>query len=175
MEILIIGGILVLVMVVVSTKIKAKAALAFEPEIIERGGFKIVKPAGLMSPVRESSEYIFEAYSKNYGEKKTRNIWQAHALLSVKDGLNFKSESEKARQAAGKIVSEKVFNEPNGEKVFLIESEKTENNAPLTEFRKIVESRRQKKTYNLQITVLRPYRENYIDEVNEMINSFQLK
>jgi hypothetical protein len=176
MEILIIGLLLVALMVFVSTKIKTSAARAFESEIIERDEFKIVKPEGLMSPLDENSKYPFEARSREFGsEKNWRNVWQAHAFLTVDEGLKFKAKCDEARRAADKILSEKTFNENDGEKVCLIESEKTENEVPLIEFRKIVESRKRKKTYDLQISVLRPLREVYIHKINDMTNSFRLK
>jgi len=175
MDIFIIGLVVVALMVFVSTKIKKSAARAFESEIIEKDEFRIVKPEGLMSPLDENSKYPFEARSREYGEKISRNVWQAHAFLTVDKGLNFKAECEKARQTAGKILSEKIFNETEGEKICLIESEKIENEVPMIEFRKIIESRKQQKTYDLQISVLRSFREVYIHKINEMTNSFRLK
>lgn len=175
MEILIIGLAVVALMVYASTKIKKKASLAFEPETIETENFKILKPKGLMTPLRENPPYLFEAYSKEYGAKKERNVWQTHAFLTVETGLKFKAECKKAKENAEKILSERVLNEPNGEKVFLLESEKSDNRIPVLEFRKIVESRRQKKTYDLKITVLRAFREEHIHQINDLTNSFRLK
>jgi hypothetical protein len=104
MDIFIIGLVVVALMVFVSTKIKKSAARAFESEIIERDEFRIVKPEGLMSPLDENSKYPFEARSREYGEKISRNVWQAHAFLTVDKGLNFKAECEKARQKARRFV-----------------------------------------------------------------------
>ena len=53
MEILIIGGVLVVIMVIISTQIKKAAASAFEREVIETDDFRIVKPSGLMNPIRQ--------------------------------------------------------------------------------------------------------------------------
>lgn len=176
MEILIIGFIIVALMIFLSTKIKNSAARAFEPEIIEREEFTIVKPEGLMSPLEENSKYPFEARSRDFGnERNSRNLWQARAFLTVGEGLNFKAECEKARKSADKILSEKVFDEAGGERVCLLESEKTEDEVPIIEFRKIVESRKRRKTYDLQISVLQPLREVYIHKINDMTNSFRLK
>lgn len=177
MEILIIGFIIVALMVFVSTKIKNSAAQAFKAEIIERDEFSIVKPEGLMSPLEESSEYAFEAHSRECGGKESsRNIWQAQAYLTVAPGLKFKDECKKVKQSVEKILSEKTLNEANGdEKVYLMEGEKTENEVSMIEFRKIVESKRQKKTYNLRVSVLQPYREAFIHQINEMTNGFRLK
>lgn len=176
MEILIIGIIIVALMAFLSTRIKRNAAQAFEAEIVEKDEFRITKPEGLMSPLDENSVYLFEARSREYGEEKiSRGVRQAHAFLTVHPGLNFKAECKKAKQSVKKILSEKVLNEADGEKVYLLEGEKIEKEAPMIEFRKIIESKKQKKTYNLQISVLQPYRETHIHRINEMTNSFRLK
>lgn len=176
MEIFIVGLVLVTMMVFVSTKIKASAARAFEPERVERAEFTIIKPRGFMTPVESKNGFEFEAYSREYGEKRMRNTRQAEAFLTVSGGLNFAAECESARAGVGKILSERVLDETaSGEKVFLLEGEKTENVFPSIEFYKIVENRRLKKTFTLRATVLRDLRETYIHEINEMINGFRLK
>lgn len=175
MEIFIVGGIVVALMVFVSTKIKQSAARAFVPELIEREEFKIAKPEGFMTPLDVRNGFLFEAYSREYGEKKARNIRRAQAFLTVVDFLNFDAECEKAKSSAGKVLSERVLGNDD-ERVFLLESEaKGENNFPVVDFQKIVEIRRQGKTYNLKVSVLQPFREIYIHKINEMINSFRLK
>ena len=59
MEILIIGGVVVLIMVFISTQIKKRAALAFEPETIDTEEFRLLKPNGFLYPLREDSVYLF--------------------------------------------------------------------------------------------------------------------
>lgn len=176
MEIFIIGLIVVAIMAFVSTKIKKVAARAFEPETIEKDEFRIFKPEGLMSPLSENSRYPFEARSRECGEQRgSRNIWRAHAYLTVDTGLNFKAECKKAKESVDKILSERILDETGGERVCLIESEKIEDEVQMIEFRKIIESRKQKKTYDLRISVLQPYREAYIHKINDMTSSFKLK
>lgn len=177
MEILIIGFIVVALMVYISTKIKNSAARAFEPEIIEREEFTIIKPEGLMSPLEENSKYPFEARSRDFGsERDSRNLWQVRAFLTVNEGLKFQHKCEEAKQGANKILSEKIFDgDAAGEQVCLIESEKTEDEVPIIEFRKIVESRKQKKTYDLRISVLKSCREIHIHKINDLTNGFRLK
>lgn len=176
MEIFIVGLVVVALMVFVSTKIKASAARAFEPEVVEKEEFIITKPRGFMTPVEANSGFAFEAYSREYGEKKTRNTRQAEAFLTVADGLDFAAECEKARKTTDNILSERILDgAADGEKICLIEAEKSENAFPTIDFWKIVESKKLKKTYNLQVSVLKDYREIYIHEINEMANSFRLK
>ena len=176
MEILIIGGVLVVIMVIVSTQIKKSAARAFEPEVVETADFRIVKPFGFMHPLRDDSEYEFEAYSKDFGERNESNIWRAQVCLTASAERNFAVICELARKQNDVILSEKTLeNAPDDEKICLIESEKTDNEIEFYEFRKIVESRKQSKTYDLQILVLKSFRAEYSDRIDELTNSFRLK
>ena len=175
MEILIIGGVLVLIMVIVSTQIKKSAAIAFEREVVETDDFRIVKSSGLMNPIRDTSEYAFEAYSKDYGEKKERNIWQAQVYLTVSKDLNFAQVCKNAK-SKGNILSEKFETDaPAGQKIRLLESEESENNVSFYVFRKIVESDKQQKVYDFQIKILKGFRDVYAERVDEILNSFHLK
>jgi len=175
MEIFIVGALVVALMVFVSTKIKKSAAEAFEPEFIERDEFTITKPEGFLSPVENRDGFLFEAYSRDYGEKKARNIWQANARLTAAPNLEFSAERQRAKTSAVKVLSEKVFETSSDEKVFLLESERKEEGFPTIDFWKIVQSKTRQKTYSLRISVLEAYRETYIDRINEMMNSFRLR
>jgi len=175
MEIFIVGLVVVALMVFVSTKIKASAAQAFEPERIEKKEFIIIKPRGFMTPVESDADFEFEAYSRDTGEKRMRNVRQAEAFLTVTGELDFAAECEKARKTAGSILSERILDEKDGEKVFLLESEGSENEFPTIDFWKIVESCKLNKTYSLKVSVLKDYREIHIHEINEMVNGFRLK
>ena len=175
MEILIIGGVVVLIMVIVSTQIKKSAARAFEREIIETDDFRIVKPSGLMNPIRSVSEYAFEAYSKDYGEKKERNIWQAQVYLTVSKDLNFVQVCKNAK-LKGKILSKKFETDASaGQKIRLLESEESGKDASFYVFQKIVESEKQQKVYDLQIKILKAFRDVYAERVDEILNNFHLK
>jgi len=176
MEIFIVGAVVVALMVFVSTKIKRSAALAFEPEFVEKEDFTISKPEGFMSPLDGNSEHAFEAYSREFGEKMTRNVWQAHAILTVDSAFNFEAECERAKKSADRILSENFLeNDSESGKIYLLESEKTEDEIRMINFRKIVENRARRKTYDLQISVLPAFRAVYIERINEMINSFRLR
>lgn len=165
-----------MIMVIISTQIKRSAARAFEREIIETNDFQIVKPSGLMTPIRDVSEYAFEAYSKEYGEKKERNIWRAQVYLTVSEGLNFTKVSENAKAEADTILSEEIVKDaPAGQKIRLLESEKIEDNVSFYVFHKIIESKKQQKIYDLQIRILKAFQEEYLGKVEEMSNSFRLK
>jgi hypothetical protein len=68
MEILIPGLILVALMVYASTKIKRSAAAAFDAETIETDDYVIQKPGGFLNNLNGDPAYLFESYSKEFGE-----------------------------------------------------------------------------------------------------------
>lgn len=67
MEILIPGLILVALMVYASTKIKRRAAAAFDEELVENEAYVIRKPEGFLH-VLGSEAHEFEAYSREFSE-----------------------------------------------------------------------------------------------------------
>lgn len=84
-------------MVIVSTKIKRAAARAYDRETIDKEDFRLEKPNGFLYPLNSDSEFEFEAYSKNYGDKSTRNIWRARIRLRSSDGINVRKSSRDFR------------------------------------------------------------------------------
>lgn len=175
MEILIIGGIVVALMVLVSTRIKKSAAQAYGSEIIETGEFRLIKPAGFVHPLRDVSDYAFEAYSKEFGEKNQRDVWRAQAYMTVSEGLNLNAERKNSKGKDDKILSDKVLKDAvDGEKVCLIEKETLNDGSKYFEYRKIIESRKQQKTYNLKILVLVSFKDEFKSRIDELVGSFQL-
>ncbi len=170
------GGILVALMVLVSTKIKKSAAAAFESEIIDSEGFKLIKPDGFLHPLRDESDFAFEAYSKDFGEKSQRNVWKGQIYLTINEGLNSDKILKDIKAENGTIVSEIMSgNAEKSEEICLIERECSTEDATFSEFRKIVESRRQQKTYDLKMQVINSFRDDFIGRVDLLMNSFQLK
>ncbi len=172
MEILIFGVILVALMVYVSTKIKKSAAQAFEPELIETEDFKITKPKGFINPINEDSPVAFEAYTKELGENDAKNFRQAQANLRIITDSNFEAVCGNAKASADKILSGSAFENP---RVYLLKSERIEKDITIVSLWKIVENIQKRKIYELQISVLEAYREDYAARINEMISSFIVK
>jgi hypothetical protein len=85
MEILILGLILVAVMVWASTKIKRKAAEAFEAERIEADGFSLDKPDGFLQRINDDGEYLFDAFSKEFGTDAAGNVRAVTAVVFTSD------------------------------------------------------------------------------------------
>jgi len=169
MEILILGVILVALMVFVSTKIKKSAAQAFEQEAIETEDFKITKPKGFINPINEDSAVAFEAYTKELGENEAKNFRQAQANLRIIRDSNFEAVCGNAKASADKILSESAFENP---RVYLLESERIEKGVSIISSWKIVENIQKRKIYELKISIIEAYREDYATRANEMINSF---
>jgi hypothetical protein len=148
MEILILGVILVALMAYVSTHIKKSAARAFEREVVETEDFRLVKPEGFLSPVNENSVCAFEAYSKDFGTDDAEEYRQARAVVRVHQ-TGATDENLPA------------------------EGEKTEKGVTIQTFHKLL--RNDEKSYELEISVLKENREQYLDKINEMLSSFSLK
>jgi len=85
MEIFIIGLIIVALMVWASTKIKRKAAQAFDAEEIHADGFTLTKPEGFLNRIYETGDKLFDAYSKDFGTGDNDNVRAATAVVYETD------------------------------------------------------------------------------------------
>jgi glutamate/tyrosine decarboxylase-like PLP-dependent enzyme len=98
MELIIPGLILVALMVWASTKIKRSAAKAFDAEHIEGDGFAIDKPDGFLNRHYDNSEYLFDAYSKEFGADNAANVRAATAVVfSTDESINEAASLEQTR------------------------------------------------------------------------------
>lgn len=176
MEIFIIGLIVVIAMVIISTKIKKQAARAFEPEVVETEFFRIEKAEGFMYPLRDAPDFPFEAYSKLYGERSTRNIWRARIRLRISDGRNLEKIFEETEKSPEKILArENLENLPERQTGAFMRTEKTEDEIEYEILRKIIESETLEKTFELRTTILKPFTEEYRKRVGEMMASFEVR
>lgn len=149
MEILIVGVIIVALMAYVSTKIKKAAQQAYEPEALENEYFTITKPEGLIIPVKDKSEFMFEAYSKEFGEDDSEKFNQCWAVVNEKDGTNYD--------------------------VNILESEKIEQDVTIKTYNKTLVSEKLNKSFELEISVIPEYQEKYADGIKLLLQSFNLK
>jgi hypothetical protein len=169
-------GLFVAVLVFISSRIRGVANRAFEPETIENAEFKISKPAGFLHPLNNGSEFPFEAYSRELGEKGAGRSRKSLVKMSVYDGLNFKDACQTAKKSADNVYSEMTpDNVPKGQKICLIEGEKMEDEINRLIFHKIVESKNQNKTYDLEVMIIEANEDEYIGKASEFINSFTVK
>jgi hypothetical protein len=150
MEILIIGGIIVALMVYASTKIKNQAKAAYQREVFETEHFKLIKPDDFIVPIKENSEFLFEAFSKELSENdESEDYYRCRATIQEKDGLTDETDA--------------------------FESEQIENNVTLKIFRKALAHKELDKTFELKIFLIPDYEEQFLEGINVMLNSFQLK
>lgn len=169
-------GLFIAVLLFISSRIRRAANTAFEPETIETGEFKINKPEGFLHPLNNDSGYPFEAYSREVGEKGAGRLRKSLVKLTVQNGLIFKKARDSAKRSADNIYAETILdNPPRGQKICLLEGEKTEDNFKRLVFHKIVESKNQGKTYDLEVSVLEANEDEYIGRASELINSFTVK
>ena len=86
MEIWIIGIPLVILMVFLSTRIKKLANQAYGEELIERQGFALIKPEGLIALENPEEGFQFQAESKGFGQREeTESFREASASVSIND------------------------------------------------------------------------------------------
>ena len=169
-------GLFIAVLLFISSRIRRAANRAFEPETIENAEFKINKPAGFLNPLNNGSEYPFEAYTRELGEKSAGRYRKSLVKMSVSEGLIFKNACQTAKKNADNVYSETILDKvPKGQKICLIEGEKMEDEVNRLVFHKIVESENQNKTYDLEVSILEANEDEYIGKASELINSFTVK
>ncbi len=172
MELVIPGLILVALMVYTSTKIKKNAARAYENESIETEEFSITKPNGFLHPLNDDSDYLFEAYTKEFGEDHAGQCRQASAEVLVFDYANFDEQRDEICREALSVIFEKTDEDGRG-KTLIMEVELEEKGIFLNSFFKVIA--RHNKIYRLRISVIAEYKAVYLDRINEMLESFEIK
>ena len=112
MEIWIIGGLFVLLMFVVSTKIKKAAAAAHEREEVVRPTYSIVKPQGIIIPAAEISDTGFEGVSKDFGDNETTESLRK-LTVSLKQLESLNTDVPHSQSTAVPSMSEEVIDHVN--------------------------------------------------------------
>lgn len=169
---IIVIAIFIAVLLTISSRIRKAASRAFEREAIETDEFFLIKPDGLINPINDKSKFAFEAYSKDFGKGDAEDIKQAQIFVSVFPDADFAGICDETKKAAGEILSEELA---ENEKICLIKSEETLENATAYNFYKIIGDDRRRKVYVLKISVLKEFLEEYQDRIDETLESFRLK
>ena len=166
MELLIPGLILVALMVYASTKIKKRAAEAFEPESIETEQYTLQKPEGFLHVI-DSPRHDFEAYSKDYSDDDSSR--RATIEVEILRDTDLKSVRESLRDPSARFdVTEETENGCR------IETEEAANESGLNVFYKLVDSRIGA-IYRLRFAVLAKHEDEYLRRIEETLDSFTLK
>jgi len=102
MELLIPGLILVALMAWASTKIKKRAADAFEPELIETESYTFRKPEGFLHVIGDPKHEL-RAYSREFGEGESAKIRRATIELDVIQPAGLKNVVDRIRESVARV------------------------------------------------------------------------
>ena len=166
MELLIPGLILVALMAWASTKIKKRAAEAFEPELIETENYSLQKPEGFLH-VLNSEDHDFEAYSKEF-DQGNFSLRRAMIEIDVIRDIDLKAASDALSSNSDDSTVTK-----ESEQVYRIEIEETANENPFRVFYKLVSSPHG--LYRLRFAVSSEHVDDYLRRIDETLDSFTVK
>jgi hypothetical protein len=165
MEILIPGLILVALMVYASTRIKKRAAEAFEPETIETDRYTLQKPDGFLHVI-DSPEHDFEAYSKESGD----DGWARRATIDVDVLTNTDLAAE--RDSLRNQAAESTVTGENGTSC-RIGADESANETDLKVVYKLVAA--PDAIYRLRFAVVAKHEDEYLGRIEETLDSFTVK
>jgi hypothetical protein len=165
MELLIPGLLLVALMVWASTKIKKRAAEAFEPETIETENYSLDKPEGFLH-VLESPDHDFEAYSREFDEADFRTR-RAKIEIDLLHDTTLREACDSLRENA----TASNVTEENG-RVYRVECDETANENEFKVFYKLVAT--SGGLYRLRFAVLSKHAEEYLRKIDETFDSFTI-
>lgn len=167
MELLIPGLILVALMVYASTKIKKRAAAAFEPEFIETDTYTLEKPEGFLHVIGDPG-HEFIAYSKEFGVGDDARHRQATIEIDVfsNDDLETVCEAISASADSHDVRS-------RSETTCIIETDETANETTVKGLYKVVAT--QTAVYRLRFSALAKHADDHLRRMNETVASFTVK
>ncbi len=161
------GLILVALMVYLSTRIKRTAAEAFAREEIDTGEFSLVKPEGFINPVKDASEYAFEAYSKDYGRDAAGNLPQA-SITVKRHGSDLESVYESAR---GSLTDPETIGSDGDE--FVVRGRGTEGSTAAEVYYKLV--RAGSAVYEFRTCALTDHAADFRERLRQTADSFAVR
>ena len=167
MELLIPGLILVALMVYASTKIKKRAAAAFDPERIETDSYLLEKPDGFLHVI-DDPDHELRSYSKEFGEEENSGHRRAIIELDLVSAGDLDTAMHDIDECAenSEIIS-------RSDKECVIETDEAANETRLKGFYKIVANG--KAVYKLRFAVIAEHVDEYSARIKETLDSFNLK
>lgn len=166
MELLIPGLILVALMAWASTKIKKRAAEAFEAETIDTSDYSLEKPEGFLHVIG-SRDHEFEAYSKEFDESDFR-LRRGKIEIDVLTDGDLKSVCDEVRSGTTDLS---ISDGDRG--IRWVECEEAANENAFKVFYKIVDTPRG--IYRLRFAVISKHVDDYLRRINETLDSFRVK
>lgn len=172
MEILVPGLILVALMVYASTKIKKRAAAAYEQESYAGDGFSIVKPEGFIIPAEMPAGLEFNASSKEYGRDEADAVRQVNAEVRRHRDKSLEDLRTSILSSAVEIVEEftEKFDENN---YWIAETRKSADGISTDVFYKVFE--KNPSVYELRVTALAEHKDEISNSIETLMDSFTAK
>jgi hypothetical protein len=167
MELLIPGLILVALMAWASTKIKKRAADAFEAENIETEDYLLKKPEGFLH-VLGDPDHEFYAYSREFGEQSSSTIRRGVIEIDVLRGASIADVRNSIKEAADEF--EVIAQTPSECE---LETQETANEVSLRGFYKVVRSRNG--FVRLRFAVLAEHTGEFSERVKSTLDSFSVR
>ena len=171
MELLIPGLILVALMVYASTKIKKNAAKAYDEEVIENERFRLTKPEGFINPVEPVGDAIFSAYTRDFGTEESAEMRLAAANIYFFPGKTIADRQTEIAEK-GEVVNARSFH-IGPFPAMLLEGTHTDNSVKIVSFHKFIED--ENDLYELRVEILEDEREEFVERVEKMMDSFELR
>jgi len=167
MEILIPGLILVALMVWASTKIKKRAADAFEAEFVETESFSLQKPEGFLHVIGDP-EHEFNAYSREFGGADNSGDRRATIEIDLFPDAQLANVRDEIRRSALKAtIGTETANTCE------LETEESANEIAINAFYKIVAG--EAGVFRLRFAVLAEHSGDYLRKMEETLDGFVLK
>jgi len=167
MELLIPGLILVALMAWASTRIKKRAADAFEAELIETESYSLRKPEGFLH-VLGDPQHDFNAHTSEFSEEENSQVRRAAIEIDV---VRDRSLSEVRDQIRKKAESSEIRNETEAD-IELVADE-TANQTAVSAFYKIVSGG--SSIYRLRFAVVAAQKKEFLLRIEETLDSFKIK
>ncbi|HKP70958.1 MAG TPA: hypothetical protein VJV05_16845 [Pyrinomonadaceae bacterium] len=165
MELLIPGLILVALMAYASTRIKKRAAEAFDAEPIDNPRYSLVKPAGFLH-VLSDPNHDFMAYSKEFGEDENARHRRATIEVDTINGSDIEAVCAAVRESASEIRTR------DGSGVVMDVDEQANETEFRTVYKIIADTA---VIYRLRFAVVADHFDEYTSRVDDTIESFAIK
>ena len=170
MEILIIGILLVALMVWASTRIKRNAAAAFDAETVETDRFTLQKPDGWLSKVEPREPYLFEGYSKDFGEEPNQGIRLGTAVIEESHG---ETDDLARDRTAGAAITDDIREVVGGKRYRVVQLTRSGGEVDEIEWLKFATDNGS--VYTLRVTALAETTDEFRRNIESMVDSFEIK
>ncbi len=167
MEILIPGLILVALMAWASTKIKKRAADAYQAESIDAEGYSLRKSEGFLHVLGDANHAFYANTREFAGDEDSAQVRRATIEVDVFRDTTLANVRQSVIDAA-----QGVETSDEKERVSEIIAEELANQTPITAFYKIVDGSHA--VYRLRFAVATEHKNEYANKIEETLDSFNV-